>query len=42
MLHFSKITKLEAKFDALESQVTCEISKLANKLDSLSLVLHER
>ena len=30
-----------AKFDALKSHVTCEISILANKLDSLLLVLHE-
>ena len=41
MLHFSEIDKLEAKFDALKSLVTCEISNLANKLDSLSLVLIE-
>ena len=25
MLHFSKIAKLEAKFDALKNHVTCEI-----------------
>ena len=41
MLHFSKIDELEAKFDALKSPVTCEIFNLANKLDSLPLVLHE-
>ena len=41
MLLFSKIDELEAKFDALKSLVTCEISNLANKLDSLWLVLHE-
>ena len=40
-LHFSKIAVLEAKFDALKSLVTREISNLANKLDSLSLVLNE-
>ena len=31
LLHFLRITKLEAKFDALKSYVTCEISILANK-----------
>ena len=41
MLHFSKIAKLEVKFDALKSHVTCEISISANNLDSLLLVLHE-
>ena len=41
MLHFSKIAKLEAKFDALKNHVTCEISILANKVDSLSLILHK-
>ena len=41
MLHFSKIVKLEAKFDVLKSLLTCEISTLANTLDSLSLVSHE-
>ena len=41
MLHFSKIVKFRAKFDSLKSHVTCEISILANKLDCLSLVLHE-
>ena len=41
MLHFSKIVKLEAKFDILKSLLTCEISTLANTLDSLSLVSHE-
>ena len=41
MLHFSKIDELEAKFDGLKSLVTCEISNLAKKLDSLSLVLNE-
>ena len=40
-LHFSKIAVLEAKFDALKSLVTREISNLANKLDYLSLVLNE-
>ena len=41
MLHFSKITKLEAKFDTIKSHATYEISNLANKLDTLPLVLHE-
>ena len=41
MLHFSKIDELEAKFDALKSLVTCEISNLTIKLNCLSLVLHE-
>ena len=40
-LHFSKINELEAKFYALKSLVTREISNLANELDSLSLVLNE-
>ena len=41
MLHFSKIDELEGKFDALKGLITCEISNLTNKLDSLSLVLNE-
>ena len=40
-LHLSKIDELEAKFDALKSLVTREISNLTNKLDSISLVLNE-
>ena len=40
-LHFSKIDKLDPKFDALKSLNTREISNLANKLDSLLLVLNE-
>ena len=40
-LHLSKIDELEAKFDALKSLVTREMSNLANKLDSISLVLNE-
>ena len=35
-----EIAKIETKFDALKSHVTSEIF-LANKLDSLLLVLHE-
>ena len=41
MLYLSKITKLDAIFDALKSHVTCELSNEANKLDSISLVLHK-
>ena len=41
MLHFSKIDKLEAKFDDLKSLVTREISNLISKLDSLLLILNE-
>ena len=40
-LHFSKTGELEAKFDALKSLVTREISNLANKLDSISLILNQ-
>ena len=40
-LQFSKFGELEAKFDALKSLVTCEISNSANKLDCLSSVLNE-
>ena len=40
-LHLSEIDELEAKFDALKSPVICEMSNLANKLDSISLVLNE-
>ena len=40
MLHFSKIDELDAKFNALKSLVTRDISNLANKLDALSLVLN--
>ena len=40
-LQFSKFDELEGKFDALKSPVTRELSNLANKLDSLSLVLNE-
>ena len=40
-LHFPKFHEIEVKFDALKSLVTREISNLANKLDSLSLVLNE-
>ena len=40
-LPLSKIDELEAKFDALKSLVTREISNLTNKLDSISLVLNE-
>ena len=40
-LHLSKIDELEAKFDALKSLVTREISNLTNKLDSISLVLNQ-
>ena len=36
---FSKIDKLDAKFDALKRLVTCEISILTNKLDPISLIL---
>ena len=32
--YFQKLTKLEAKFDALKSLVTHKISNLANKFDS--------
>ena len=42
MLHFSKVAKLEAKFDALEGHVACEISLLVNKLESLSSILSEK
>ena len=35
MLYFSKIVKLKDKFDALKIYVICEISNLANKLDSI-------
>ena len=41
MLQFSKFDEFEAKFDVLKSLVTREISNLANKLDSLSLILNE-
>ena len=40
-IHFSKVDELDAKFDALKSLITCEISNLANKLDCFSLVLKE-
>ena len=40
-LPFSKTDEFEAKFDALKSLVTREVSNLANKLDSLSLILNE-
>ena len=40
-LHFPKFHEIEVKFDTLKSLVTREISNLANKLDSLSLVLNE-
>ena len=41
VLHLSKIPKLEVESDALKSHITFEISILANKLDSLSIVLQE-
>ena len=41
MLHFSKIAKDKAKFDAPKSHVTCKISILARKVDSFLLVLHK-
>ena len=41
MLHFSKIDELGAKFNALKSLITRDISNLANKLDALSLVLNK-
>ena len=41
-LHLSKIDKLDAKFDALKSFNTREISNLANKLDSLLLKTLEK
>ena len=34
ILHCSKISKMEAKFAALKSHVTCEVTILANKVDS--------
>ena len=40
-LHLSKTDELEAKFDALKSLVTRGISNLANKLESVSLVLNQ-
>ena len=40
-LHFSKIVKRDTKFDALKSFNNREVTNLANKLDSLLLVLNE-
>ena len=40
MLHCSKVSKIDAKFAALKSHVTCEVTILGNKVDSFLLVSH--